>query len=78
MEKIISEKMESENEFLRQQVKSLLLMNSHEKFMKRQNYTRNEWRRCKTTLEMSGEDVKIYSKRVEKIQDRVNSRFFKK
>ncbi len=24
-----------------------------------ENYTRNEWRRCKTTLETSGEDVKI-------------------
>ena len=23
------------------------------------NYTRNEWRRCETTLETSGEDVKI-------------------
>jgi hypothetical protein len=24
-------------------------------------YTRNEWRRCKTTLETSGKDVKIYT-----------------
>ncbi len=32
-----------------------------------ENYTRNEWRRCKNTLETSGEDVKIHSKRVEKI-----------
>ena len=29
-----------------------------------ENYTRNEWRRCKTTLEMSGEDVKLHSKQV--------------
>jgi hypothetical protein len=28
------------------------------------NYTRNEWRRCKTTLETSGEDAKLHSKRV--------------
>ncbi len=28
------------------------------------NYTRNEWRRCKTTLETSGEDVKLHSKLV--------------
>jgi pyruvate kinase len=28
------------------------------------NYTRNEWRRCETTLETSGEDVKLHSKRV--------------
>jgi hypothetical protein len=35
---------------------------------KMQNYTRNEWGRCKTTLETSGEDVKPHSKRVEKIQ----------
>ncbi len=28
------------------------------------NYTRNEWRRCKNTLETSGEDVKLHSKRV--------------
>ncbi len=32
-----------------------------------ENYTRNEWRRCKTTLETSGEDVKLHSKRVEKM-----------
>ncbi len=38
------------------------------------NYTRNEWRGRKTTLETSGEDAKlhsqqvIYSKRVNKIQ----------
>jgi hypothetical protein len=31
------------------------------------NYTRNEWRRFKTTLEASGEDVKLHSKRVEKM-----------
>ncbi len=30
-------------------------------------HTRNEWRRCETTLETSGEDVKLHSKRVEKI-----------
>ncbi len=29
-----------------------------------ENYTRNEWKRCKTTLETSGEDVKTHSKRV--------------
>ncbi len=32
------------------------------------NHTRNEWRRCETTLETSGEDEKPHSKRVEKIQ----------
>ncbi len=31
------------------------------------NYTRNEWKRFKSTLETSGEDVKLHSKRVEKI-----------
>ena len=31
-------------------------------------HTRNEWRRCKTPLETSGKDVKLHSKRVEKIQ----------
>ncbi len=31
-------------------------------------YTRNEWRRCKTTLETSGEDAKLHSKRVEKMK----------
>ncbi len=31
------------------------------------NYTRNEWGRCKNTLETSGEDVKIHSKRVGKM-----------
>ncbi len=31
------------------------------------NYTQNEWRRCEITLETSGEDVKLHSKRVEKI-----------
>jgi hypothetical protein len=31
------------------------------------NYTRNEWRRCETTLETSGEDVKLHSKRVGKM-----------
>ena len=30
------------------------------------NYTRNEWRRCKTTLETSGEDAKLHSKRLGK------------
>ncbi len=29
---------------------------------------RNEWRRCENTLEASGEDVKIHSKRVGKIE----------
>ncbi len=28
------------------------------------NYTRNEWKRCETTLETSREDVKLHSKRV--------------
>ncbi len=31
---------------------------------KMQKYTQNEWRRCKTTLETSGEDVKSHSFRV--------------
>jgi hypothetical protein len=31
------------------------------------NYTRNEWGRCETTLETSGDDVKLHSKRVEKM-----------
>ncbi len=31
---------------------------------KMQNYTRNECRRCKTTLETSVEDAKLHSKRV--------------
>jgi hypothetical protein len=30
-------------------------------------YTRNEWRRCETTLETSREDVNLHSKRVEKM-----------
>jgi hypothetical protein len=34
--------------------------------LKVKNYTRNEWRRCETTLETIGEDVKLHSKRVEK------------
>jgi hypothetical protein len=34
----------------------------------RQNYTRNEWKRCKNTLGTSGKDAKIHSKRVEKMQ----------
>jgi hypothetical protein len=33
------------------------------------NYTRSEWRRCKTILETSGEDVKLHSKRVEKMEN---------
>ncbi len=44
------------------------------------NYTRNEWRTCKTTLEKGGEDVKtrfetteedlkLHSKRVENLQN---------
>jgi hypothetical protein len=32
-----------------------------------ETYTRNEWRRCETTLETSEEDVKLHPKRVEKI-----------
>ncbi len=32
-----------------------------------ENYTRNEWKRCKSTLETSGEDVKQHSKRVKKM-----------
>ncbi len=31
------------------------------------NYTRNEWRRCKITLQTGGKDVKLHSKRVENI-----------
>jgi hypothetical protein len=31
------------------------------------NYTRNEWRRCETTLETSEEDVKLHSKRVKRM-----------
>jgi hypothetical protein len=31
-------------------------------------YTPNEWKRLKTTLETSGEDSKLHSKRVEKIE----------
>ncbi len=34
---------------------------------KMENYTRNEWGRSKTTLETSGEDLKLHSKRVGKI-----------
>ena len=30
-------------------------------------YTPNEWRRCETTLEASGEDAKLHSKRVGKM-----------
>jgi hypothetical protein len=30
-------------------------------------HTRNEWRRCETALETSGEDVKLHSKREEKM-----------
>ena len=33
-------------------------------YFRRQNYTRNEWRRCETKLEMSGKDEKLHSKRV--------------
>ncbi len=32
-----------------------------------ENNTRNEWRRCKTTLETSWKDVKLHSKRVGKM-----------
>jgi hypothetical protein len=35
------------------------------------NYTRNEWRRCKITLKASGEDVKLHSKRVEKMSKQI-------
>ncbi len=35
---------------------------------KMQNYTRDQWRRCKITLETSG-DAKLHSKRVEKMQN---------
>jgi hypothetical protein len=34
---------------------------------KAEKHTRNEWGRCETTLETSGEDVKLHSKRVEKM-----------
>jgi hypothetical protein len=30
-------------------------------------HTRNEWRRCKITLETGGEDLKLHSFRVEKM-----------
>jgi hypothetical protein len=33
-----------------------------------ENYTRNEWRRCETTLQTSEEDVKLHSKRVENMR----------
>ncbi len=42
----------------------------------RQKYTRNEWRR-KTTLETS-EDVKLHSKRVEKMHKYTRNEFKKK
>ncbi len=32
-----------------------------------QNHTRNEWRRCKPTLETGGEDVTLHSKQGEKM-----------
>ena len=32
-----------------------------------EKYTRNEWRRLKSTLQTSGEDVKLHSKRVKKM-----------
>jgi hypothetical protein len=35
----------------------------------RENHTRNEWRRCKTTLDTSGEDAKLHSKRVKKMKN---------
>ena len=38
-------------------------------YMCRQKYTRKECKRCKNTLEMSGEDAKIHSFRVEKTQN---------
>jgi hypothetical protein len=41
--------------------------NEIERLTRRQNYTRNEWRRCQNTLATSGEDVKTHSQRVEKI-----------
>ncbi len=34
---------------------------------KMSNYTPNEWRRCQTTLETSGQDEKLHPKRVGKI-----------
>ncbi len=34
-----------------------------------ENHTRNGWRRSKTTLETSEEDLKLHSKRVEKIKN---------
>jgi pyruvate/2-oxoglutarate dehydrogenase complex dihydrolipoamide dehydrogenase (E3) component len=37
------------------------------KDVKGEKYTRNEWRRCTNTLETSGEDVQIHSKRVEEM-----------
>ncbi len=32
-----------------------------------ENYTPNEWKRCKTTIQKNVEDVKPHSKRVEKM-----------
>ncbi len=37
-----------------------------ERVKKMWNYTRHEWRRCGITLETSGEDVELHSKRVGK------------
>ncbi len=34
---------------------------------KSENYTRNEWRRWKSTLQTNGEDVKLHSKPVERM-----------
>ncbi len=36
------------------------------------NYTRNEWGRCKTTLQTSGEVVKLHSKRTEKLSYQIS------
>jgi hypothetical protein len=57
-----------------------LIYNSGDSLHVRKNYTRNEWGRYKTTLETSGEDVRLHSKRVGKMQKHTRNEctFFKK
>ncbi len=46
----------------------IMIVNTHSKRVeKMRKHTRKEWRRWENTLEKSGEDTQIYSKRVEKI-----------
>jgi hypothetical protein len=40
-----------------------------------ETYTRNEWRRCETSLETSGEDEKPHSKRVEKMRNHTRNKW---